>query len=346
MGEITVILLLALIVLGPKKLPELAAGLGKIIKDIRKATADVKNEIQLDEHIRKPFEELRDAVTLPPEELKRRDQLKKEMEQARRKAEADLAALASTTEAAKTDANGQVTSASGTVAPAPGTLPLPGMPSAVPPPFPGAGSGGSGPHAGHPVPPPFPGAGPATGAPVSPPVAATGSGPHGAVPPPFHHNAAPAPHAGASGSGPHAAVPAGSPPHTVPTATATARERPSAKSMPVASAARPVRPPGAPVAAPVPSPKPHADKTVTTQFLSEADLIPPDAPPPLPPGVPAYTGKHAHPPTVPGDSAKTAAPAAPAAGESADAAARHAPGEGAPHIDNIGNVEDKKGDVG
>src|SRR4051812_47888285 len=94
MGEITVILLLALIFLGPKKLPELASGLGKIIKDIRKATSDVKNEIQLDETIRKPFEELRDAVTLPPEELKRRDRLQKELEEARRKAEEDIKALA------------------------------------------------------------------------------------------------------------------------------------------------------------------------------------------------------------------------------------------------------------
>src|SRR5664279_2250629 len=99
MGEITVILLLALIFLGPKKLPELASGLGKIIRDIRKATNDVKNEIQLDEHIRKPFEELRDAVTLHPDELRRRDRLKKELEEARRRAEADLAALAANTPA-------------------------------------------------------------------------------------------------------------------------------------------------------------------------------------------------------------------------------------------------------
>src|ERR1700712_930610 len=99
MGEITVILLLALIFLGPKKLPELASGLGKIIKDIRKATADVKNEIQLDEHIRRPFEELRDAVTLPAEELKRRDRVKKELEEAKRKAEEDLKVLAASMDA-------------------------------------------------------------------------------------------------------------------------------------------------------------------------------------------------------------------------------------------------------
>lgn len=87
MGEITVILLLAMIFLGPKKLPELASGLGKLIREIRKTTADVKNEIQLDEAIRKPFEELRDAVTLPPEELKRRDRVKRELAELQKQAE-------------------------------------------------------------------------------------------------------------------------------------------------------------------------------------------------------------------------------------------------------------------
>lgn len=86
MGEITVIVLLALIFIGPKKLPELASGLGKLIREIRKTTSDVKNEIQLDDAIRKPFEELREAVTLHPEELKRRDRIKKELEAARRAA--------------------------------------------------------------------------------------------------------------------------------------------------------------------------------------------------------------------------------------------------------------------
>src|SRR6185503_9545216 len=88
MGEITVILLLAIIFLGPKKLPDLASGLGKIIRDIRKATSDVKNEIALDDTFRKPFEELRDAVTLHPDELKRRDDLKKSLEDIRKRAEA------------------------------------------------------------------------------------------------------------------------------------------------------------------------------------------------------------------------------------------------------------------
>src|SRR3954465_7904018 len=87
MGEITVILVLLLLFVGPSKLPELASGLGKFIRQIRKATADVKNEIVLDDSFRKPFEELRDAVTLSPDELKRRDAIKAAMEAARQQAE-------------------------------------------------------------------------------------------------------------------------------------------------------------------------------------------------------------------------------------------------------------------
>jgi Sec-independent protein translocase protein TatA len=104
MGEITVILLLALIFLGPSKLPDLAAGLGKLIREIRKATSDVKNEIALDETFRKPFEDLRDAVTLHPDELKRRDQWAKEREEAAKRAlaEAETAAKAISALAAET----------------------------------------------------------------------------------------------------------------------------------------------------------------------------------------------------------------------------------------------------
>ena len=99
-GEITVILVLALIFLGPKKLPDLATGLGKLIREIRKATSDVKNEITLDDSFRKPFEELRDAVTLHPDELKRRDQIKKAVEEAKKRAEEAEAAMAAAAPAA------------------------------------------------------------------------------------------------------------------------------------------------------------------------------------------------------------------------------------------------------
>jgi len=210
MGEITVILLLALIVLGPKKLPELASGLGKIIRDLRKATADVKNEIQLDDAIRKPFEELRDAVTLPPEELKRRDRIKRDIEEAKRKAEAEAAALAAAQPVEAAAGSEAHSGAEGAAVPAPLA---------------------SSPSGGIPAPPPLA----ASGVPVPPPLPPPGSGPNGhAVPPPFHppHAGGAAPHA--AGAGPLAAAPPG----TVP---ATPRPRPAFR--PVVAAAPPVPPP-------------------------------------------------------------------------------------------------------
>ncbi len=87
------VLFLALLFVGPKKLPELAAGLGKMIREFRKATSDIKSEIQIEEHLRKPFEDLRDAVTLPAAELKRRDVWKAEWE-TRQKEEEERAAQA------------------------------------------------------------------------------------------------------------------------------------------------------------------------------------------------------------------------------------------------------------
>jgi sec-independent protein translocase protein TatB len=86
-SEMVVILVVAMLFLGPKLLPEIASGLGKIIREIRKATADIKQDFEVDEMIRGPLRELRDAATLPPEELKRRDEAKA----ARQKAEAEAA---------------------------------------------------------------------------------------------------------------------------------------------------------------------------------------------------------------------------------------------------------------
>jgi len=92
------VLVLALVFLGPKKLPELAAGLGKMIREIRKTTAGIKDEIQIEDNIRKPFEELREAVTLPADELRRRDRWKAEREK-REREEAERLASGETEDA-------------------------------------------------------------------------------------------------------------------------------------------------------------------------------------------------------------------------------------------------------
>ncbi|TAK67108.1 MAG: twin-arginine translocase TatA/TatE family subunit [Bacteroidetes bacterium] len=45
-GEIILILLIVLIFFGAKKIPELAQGLGKGIKEFRKAARDVQDELE------------------------------------------------------------------------------------------------------------------------------------------------------------------------------------------------------------------------------------------------------------------------------------------------------------
>jgi sec-independent protein translocase protein TatA len=143
MGEIVMILVVALVFLGPKKLPELASGIGKMIRELRKATSDIKNEIELDETIRKPVEELREAMTLHPEELKRRD-LERAAREARERLEREEEAKRKAEEAAK-----KVPEAAPPVAAAPSSPSLPVASNgdktiAMPPPSFGDPAGNSG----------------------------------------------------------------------------------------------------------------------------------------------------------------------------------------------------------
>lgn len=51
--ELIVIFLVALVVLGPKKLPELGKTLGKVVREMKKALHEFKNEI--DPHVVDPY---------------------------------------------------------------------------------------------------------------------------------------------------------------------------------------------------------------------------------------------------------------------------------------------------
>lgn len=51
MPEILLILAIALIVIGPKKLPEIAKALGRAMGEFKRATNDLKSSINLDETI-------------------------------------------------------------------------------------------------------------------------------------------------------------------------------------------------------------------------------------------------------------------------------------------------------
>ena len=61
MPELLLLLAIALIVIGPKKLPDLAKSLGRAMREFRKATNEFKESIQIDEDlsdVKKAFDDL------------------------------------------------------------------------------------------------------------------------------------------------------------------------------------------------------------------------------------------------------------------------------------------------
>lgn len=62
MGEIVVILVVALIVLGPTQLPDAAKHIGKAIRSLRKHTRDLQDTIEKDEQIGGTVRELKSAL--------------------------------------------------------------------------------------------------------------------------------------------------------------------------------------------------------------------------------------------------------------------------------------------
>lgn len=61
MPELIVILVIALLIIGPKKLPDLAKSLGKGLSEFRKATDDVKETLQVDQ-IKEETKEIKDSL--------------------------------------------------------------------------------------------------------------------------------------------------------------------------------------------------------------------------------------------------------------------------------------------
>lgn len=47
MGELLIIILVILVLFGPKKIPELAQGIGKGMREFKKAVNDVQEEIKI-----------------------------------------------------------------------------------------------------------------------------------------------------------------------------------------------------------------------------------------------------------------------------------------------------------
>ena len=66
MGELIVILAIALIFLGPKRLPDVATSLGKAIRSFRKATRDLTDQLEIDDAVKAPLRELQSALRDEP----------------------------------------------------------------------------------------------------------------------------------------------------------------------------------------------------------------------------------------------------------------------------------------
>ena len=61
MPELIVILVIALLIIGPKKLPDLAKSLGRGLSEFRRATDDVKETLQVDK-IKDEATEMKDSL--------------------------------------------------------------------------------------------------------------------------------------------------------------------------------------------------------------------------------------------------------------------------------------------
>ncbi|HUS64323.1 MAG TPA: twin-arginine translocase TatA/TatE family subunit [Kofleriaceae bacterium] len=66
MGELLLILVVALLVVGPDKLPDAARKIGKGIRDFRRHTVDLQNTIEQDENLGAAVRELKSALRDEP----------------------------------------------------------------------------------------------------------------------------------------------------------------------------------------------------------------------------------------------------------------------------------------
>jgi len=63
MPELIIIFVIALIIIGPKKLPDLARALGKGMAEFRKATNEIKSNLNMGDDLKGIEEELADSVS-------------------------------------------------------------------------------------------------------------------------------------------------------------------------------------------------------------------------------------------------------------------------------------------
>ena len=63
MPELIIIMVIALIVIGPSKLPDLAKALGKGLAEFKKATSEIKESLNVDDELKEAKDDLIDSVS-------------------------------------------------------------------------------------------------------------------------------------------------------------------------------------------------------------------------------------------------------------------------------------------
>ncbi len=76
-GELIIVLIIALVIFGPGKLPEIGSAVGKSIGEFRKATKEIQQDVTDPiKEVRQPFEDMKAAVTLQDPQKKAEEPIK------------------------------------------------------------------------------------------------------------------------------------------------------------------------------------------------------------------------------------------------------------------------------
>lgn len=107
MPELIVIMVIALLVFGPKKLPDLAKSLAKGMAELKKATEDVKQSLEEDETLKDAKQDLADSISGIERQV---EQERSEALKAVEKKESEAQVSSGTPRTAETSEKGEITS--------------------------------------------------------------------------------------------------------------------------------------------------------------------------------------------------------------------------------------------
>jgi TatA/E family protein of Tat protein translocase len=112
MPELIVIMVIALIIFGPKKLPDLAKSVAKGIAELKKATEEVKESLEADETLKAAKQDLADSISGIQRQVEREGSEAHNVEE---KKEGETEAPSDTSETEETASAGETASPGDTV---------------------------------------------------------------------------------------------------------------------------------------------------------------------------------------------------------------------------------------